>query len=161
MENKIKLASLKHFQSNCFKVFRRAGFAIDTSSTIFGIIIEMRNVIISAEKEDTILLHKNMGLCAECISNYATINGIELSEALDFSHAKMMEKTLQYDLEYYLEAILEDMTFIKDMNEDLRISFIQKCWVSLFPIEYGNDYLKIDRILKTVVSDNKIKFPQP
>jgi len=157
IEEKVKL--LNSFQATCFKAFRSIGFTGDNATTIFGIIIEMRNVILAAEKEDTILLHKHMGLCAEMLANYATINSIVLEEAVaHFTHRKMTDLTTDLDLEYYLEKIKDDMTFVKDMSEDSKTEFIQKCWVCIFPEDYCDDFLKIDRILKVVMNNNKIKL---
>jgi hypothetical protein len=161
MKKEEKIKSLIFFQSNSFKYFRRIGFSGEIASSVFGIIIEMRNIILAAEKEDTILLHKYMGFCAEALANYATINDVRLDEALlSLSHSDMTVMTQDLDLEYYLEQIRDDMTFVKDMAQNKKVEFVQKCWVCIFPEDYCEDFIKIDRILKTIVADNKIKYPQ-
>jgi len=156
-----KIKSLIFFQANAFKAYRSLGFNAETANILFGIIIEMRNLVVASEQEDTILLHKHMWLCAEFLANYATINGIKLSEAIGhLSHEKMTITTDGVDLESYLEKIKDDLSFVKDMSEDDKIEFIQKCWVCIFPEEYHDDFIKIDRILKILIEDNKIKYPQ-
>lgn len=153
--------SLTFFQANCFKAYKSLGFTADNANTIFGIIIEMRNLVISAENQDTILLHKHMGLCAEVVANYATINSIKLSEAIgNKTHQAMSSKTELLDLEFYLEKIKDDLAFVKDMSDGEKTEFVQKCWVCIFPEEYHDDFIKIDRILKMTIEDNKIKYPQ-
>jgi glycosyltransferase involved in cell wall biosynthesis len=160
MKEEDKIKSLVYFQSNCFKAYRTLGFHADNTNTLFGIIIEMRNIVKAAEKQDTILLHKFMGTCAEYIANYATINGIDLKRIIRKSHISMTEKTEFTELEDYLEKIKNDLAFVKDMHEEEKEEFIQKCWVCVFPEEYHEDFIKIDRILKSTIEDNKIKYPQ-
>jgi len=161
MTEENKLNSLEQFQKNCFKAYKTLGFSADNSNIVFEIIIQMRNLVVSAEAQDTILLHKHMGLCAEAIANYATVNSIKLKIAISKnSHQKMFLDTDSLDLEYYLEKIKNELAFVNDMEDSEKIGFIQKCWISVFPEEYHDDFLKVDRILKTVIEDNKIKFPQ-
>jgi len=161
MKEEEKIKSLVFFQANCFKAYRTLGFTADNSNTIFGFIIEMRNLVVAAEANDTILLHKHMGLCTEVLANYCTINSIRLCDAIGkVDYNEMVLKVELLDLEYYLEKIKDDLSFVKDMSESDKIEFAQKCWISIFPEEYHNDFLKIDRILKTTIEDNKIKYPQ-
>lgn len=161
MKDEEKIKSLVFFQSNCFKVHRNIGFNADNANAIFGIIIEMRNIVVAAENQDTILLHKHMGFCAQALSDYATINSIKLSDVLiDSSHEEMTYKTQGLDLEFYLEKIKDDLSFVKDMSDDEKIEFIQKTWVCIFPEDYHNDFIKVDRILKSTIKDNQIKYPQ-
>ena len=101
-----------------------------------------------------------MGACAEHVSNYATVNSIKLSEAIHKEIIKEEMESSVNDLEHYLEQIKNDMSFVKDMKDSEKIEFIQKCWVSIFPEEYSIDFIKIERILKSTIEDNKIKFPQ-
>ena len=158
-EQEIK-TTLASFQKEAFKAYKTLGFNVDNANTIFGIIIGMRNLVLAAEAQDTILLHKFMGACAEHLSNYATVNSIKISEAI---HKGIIEEEIEAsvnDLEHYLEQIKNDMSFVKDMKDSEKIEFIQKCWVSIFPEEYSIDFIKIERILKSTIEDNKIKFPQ-
>jgi hypothetical protein len=159
LQNKVK--SLTHFQSNSFKTYKTLGFNADNANVVFGIIIEMRNLICAAESQDTILLHKHMGICASFVANYATINSLKLSSVFgDYSHYEMEDITSTVDLEYYLTKIKDDLSFVKDMKEDDKKEFIQKCWVCIFPDEYHDDFIKIDRILSANIEDNKIKYPK-
>lgn len=160
MKQEEQIKALKAFQKNAFKAFRTLGFGSDNTNTIFGIIIEMRNLVLAAEAQDTILLHKFMGLCSEHVANYCTVNSLQLECVIDQSHALIEEKTSLTDLEHYLELIRNDLSFVKDMPESEKIEFVQKCWVCIFPEEYCEDFIKIDRILKGVIEDNKIKYPQ-
>ena len=161
MKDEEKIKSLVFFQANCFKSHRSLGFNIDNANAIFGIIIEMRNIVVAAENQDTILLHKHMGLCSQSLSDYATINSIKLSDVLpNNSHEKMTERTQGLDLEFYLEKIKDDLSFVKDMSDDEKIEFIQKTWVCIFPEDYHDDFIKVDRILKKTIEDNKIKYPK-
>lgn len=160
MKEEQKITILNKFQTKSYSSFRSLGFSADTSNTIFGIIIEMRNIVLSAEKEDTILLHKHIGLCTEHLANYATANDIKLSDAVLENYHLMVEKTEAIDLEEYLEKIKDDLTFTQDIKEHDKIAFIQKCWISIFVDDYHDDFIKIERILKRVIEDNKIKFPQ-
>jgi hypothetical protein len=161
MKDEEKIKSLVFFQSNCFKAHRSLGFNADNANAIFGIIIEMRNIVVAAENQDTILLHKHMGLCSQALSDYATINSIKLSDILiNTSHEEMTYKTQGLDLEFYLEKIKDDLSFVKDMSEDEKIEFIQKTWVCIFPENYHDDFIKVDRILKSTIKDNQIKYPK-
>jgi hypothetical protein len=158
MEEKTKI--LTFFQKDCYPYFRSVGFLADNANVIFNIIIEMRNVCVAAEKEDTILIHKHMGLCAESIANYATINDLKLSEVLsNHTHNDMEIITSGLDLEHYLEKIKNDLSFVKDMSQSEKAEFVQKCWISLFPPEYHDFFIKISRILNATIQDNKIKNP--
>lgn len=155
----MKQPILELFQNECFKTFRSLGFSADNANTIFDIIIEMRNIYVSAKKKDTILLHKHMGLCIGAISNYATVNDINLAQVItERTYSEIEEATGYIDLEFYLEKIKDDLSFVKDMDDVHKIEFIQKCWVCTFPEEYHNDFLKIERILKNTIQDNKIKY---
>lgn len=161
MKDEERQKSLIFFQANCFKCYRRLGFNADNVNTIFGIIIEMRNIVVAAENQDTILLHKHMGLCAEALANYSTTNGIKLSDAVGKdSHESMTLNTSSLDLEYYLEKIKDDLSFVRDMSENDKIEFVQKSWVCIFPEEYHEDFIKVDRVLKKTIEDNKIKYPE-
>ena len=62
-------------------------------------------------------------------------------------------------MEYYLEKIRDDLSFINDMHSEDKREFIQKCWVSIFPDEYHDEFIKVERILVANVEDNKIKYP--
>lgn len=159
MKNEEQVKTLKDFQKNAFKAYKTLGYNSDNSNTIFGIIIEMRNLVLAAEKQDTILLHKFMGLCTEHVANYCTVNSIDFSKVIDKSHALIEEQTSMTDLEYYLEQIKNDLSFVKDMKESEKIEFVQKCWVCIYPEEYCEDFIKIERILKANIEDNKIKYP--
>lgn len=161
MKKEEKEASLKTFQALSFKGYKTLGFSADNANIIFGIIIEMRNIILAAEKEDTILLHKHMGDCASFVANYSTVNSVLLQKAVsNLSHLEMTEMTEQLDLEYFLEKIKDDLSFVKDMKEEDKIEFVQKCWVCIFPEDYHDDFIKVDRILKRNIEDNKIKYPE-
>lgn len=159
MNEENKLKALNVFQQNAFKGYRTLGFSADNANTIFGIIIEMRNLVLAAEAQDTILLHKHMGLCTEVLANYATINSIKLEVVVYKSHEEITKTTVLTDLEHYLEQIKNDLSFVKDMKDEDKIEFVQKCWACIFPEEYCDDFLKIDRILKSTIEDNKIKYP--
>lgn len=160
MKNEEQIKVLKDFQKNAFKAFRSLGFNSDNSNTIFGIIIEMRNLVLAAEQQDTILLHKFMGLCTEHVANYCTVNNLKLECVIDKSHALIEEKTSLTDLETYLQQIKDELSFVQDMKDSEKIEFIQKCWVCIYPEEYCEDFIKIERILKATIEDNKIKYPQ-
>jgi hypothetical protein len=161
MKNEDIIKTLNYFQSNAFKTYKSLGFGADNANIIFGIIIEMRNLVTAAEAEDTILLHKYMGECANYIANYAVVHSLKLSEVLTKkSHSEMAEATDLVDLEYYLEKIKDDLGFVKDMQENEKIEFIQKCWICTFPEEYHDDFIKTDRILRANIEDNKVKYPQ-
>ncbi len=159
LEQKQKLLTI--FQSNSFKTHKTLGFTADTTNVVFSIIIEMRNLVCAAEKSDTILLHKHMGICAGIVANYATINDLKIANVLgDYLHSEMEFTTTNLDLEYYLEKIRDDLSFVKDMKESDKIEFIQKCWISIFPEDYHDDFIKVGRILVANVEDNKIKYPK-
>lgn len=160
MKQEEQIKALKAFQKNAFKAFRTLGFGSDNTNTIFGIIIEMRNLVLAAEQQDTILLHKFMGLCSENVANYCTVNDLKLECVVDKTHALIEEETSLTDLEEYLQKIRQDLSFIQDMKESEKIEFVQKCWVCIFPEEYCEDFIKIDRILKATIENNKIKYPQ-
>lgn len=161
MKEEEKKKSLTNFQALSFKTYKTLGFNADNANTIFGVIIEMRNLVLAAEKEDTVLLHKHMGECAAYVANYATINSISLAKAIgSFGHLQMTEKTEMLDLEYYLEKIKDDLSFVTDMQEKDKEEFVQKCWVCIFPEDYHDDFIKVDRILNTNIEDNKIKYPE-
>lgn len=160
MKQEEQIKTLKAFQKNAFKAFRTLGFNSDNTNTIFGIIIEMRNLVLAAEQQDTILLHKFMGLCSEHIANYCTVNNLKLECVVAKSHALIEEQTSLLDLEHFLQLIKDDLSFVTDMKESDKIEFVQKCWVCVYPEEYCEDFIKIDRILKGAIEDNKIKYPQ-
>lgn len=160
MKQDEQIKALKTFQKNAFKAFRTLGFNSDNTNTIFGIIIEMRNLVKAAEMQDTILLHKFMGLCSEHVANYCTVNNLKLECVVDKSHALIEEQTSLIDLEEYLQKIKEELSFVQDMKDSEKIEFVQKCWVCIFPEDYCEDFIKIDRILKATIHDNKIKYPQ-
>jgi ABC-type transport system involved in Fe-S cluster assembly fused permease/ATPase subunit len=161
MKLKDKVTCLDYFQRNAIKTYASLGFTNDISNVIFGIIIGMRNLVVAAEQQDTILLHKHMGTCAWYIANYATINNLKIAVIIGGStYEEMEEETNEIDLELFLQHIKDDISFVKTMSYELKIQFIHKCWISLFPSYYDNDFIKIDRILKTNIQDNKIKYPE-
>lgn len=161
MNQEEKEKALVFFQANCFKCHRTLGFNVDNANSIFGIIIEMRNIVVAAEQRDTILLHKHMGLCAEALANYASTNSIHLKDAVgQETHESMTANTSALDLEFYLEKIRDDLSFIKDMTEEEKTEFIQKTWVCIFPEEYHDDFIKVERILTKAIKDNEIKYPE-
>lgn len=159
MKQEEQIKALKAFQKNAFKAFRKLGFNSDNANTLFGIIIEMRNLVKAAEMQDTILLHKFMGLCGEHVANYCTVNNLQLECVAAKSHALIEEQTSLIDIEEYLQKIREELSFVQDMKDSEKIEFVQKCWVCIFPEEYCEDFIKIDRILRATIEDNKIKYP--
>lgn len=152
--------SLNDFQVDSFKGFTLMGFNLDIPNVIFGIIIEMRNIVLSAEKRDTILLHKYMGLSAQNIANFAEINNLKLSEVILENYKKMEERTAFLDLEYFLELIRKELSLVNEMAIEDKKLFLQKCWICTFIEEYHNDFLKTHKILKQSIEDNKIKYPE-
>jgi len=155
-----KLTAIKKFQISSFKPCKTLGFYADTANVIFSIIIEMRDIVNAAEQQDTILLHKRMGICASSIANYATVNSLKLIDALrNYDYGELEQATEGYDLEDYLKKIKDDLSFFRDMKESEKIQFIQKCWISVFPDEYHDDFIKVERILNNTIEDLKIKSP--
>jgi hypothetical protein len=160
MEKTKKEKAFILFQNNAAKTYSSLGYSADISNCILGIIITMRDIVLSAESRDTILLHKHMGECAWYIANYASANNIKLADILsDFDYTSIESKLELSDLESYLQMIKDDLSFVKEMSESEKKEFIQKTWVSLFPEDYYTDFLKTDRILKTKTQEDKIKFP--
>lgn len=153
--------TLDFFQKHAQKTARNINYGTDISSNVLGIMIEMRNICVAAEKEDTILLHKSMGNSAWHIANYASLNGLKLSSIIaDNNYNDMHNETVNFDLEDYLESIKDDLTFQSEMSDNIKESFIIKTWISIFIPEYTNDFIKIDRILRTNVEDNIKKYPE-
>jgi hypothetical protein len=66
----------------------------------------------------------------------------------------MQDETELLDLEFYLEKIKDDMSFVKDMKESERTEFIRSVDFC-FPDEYHNDFIKVERILHGTIVDNK------
>jgi hypothetical protein len=151
---------LTTFQKQSFKIHRPIGFYADTANIVFTMIIEMRNLVTAAETSDTILLHKHIGLCAQAIANYATLNSLKLENCIIEDYQQMMINTDSVELEFFLEKIRDDLSFVNDMSALDKTEFIQKSWIAIFPEEYHNAFLKIDRILKQSIDDNKIKYPE-
>lgn len=161
MNLKDKQESLNYFQTNALKSYISLGFSGDNSNMIFGIIIEFRNMAIAATQQDTILLNKYMGIGVAYVANYASIHNLKLSTILDdYTHYELSDMVADFDLEDYLEKIKDDISFVKTMTDEEKSQFIIKCWVSIFPDVYHDDFIKIDRILKTNIEDNKIKYPE-
>lgn len=161
MDFKNKKDSLDYFQKHAEKTSKQYGYATDISSNVLGIMIEMRNICLGAEKNDTILLHKAMGNSAWHIANYTSLNNLKLSNIVaNKSFDEMWLETHKTDLEEYLELIKDDLTFSSEMSDSDKELFIMKSWISIFISDYTNDFIKVDRILKSNVSDNKIKYPE-
>jgi hypothetical protein len=62
----------------------------------------------------------------------------------------MQEETELLDLEFYLE-IKDDLSFVKERSERT----VHLCLISVFPDEYHNDFIKVERILHGTIVDNK------
>lgn len=154
-------ATLDWFQRMASKTQHCAGFTVDNCSLIFGIIIEMRHIVVAAEKQDLILIHKHFGNCAWYIANYCTLHNMNLAGLISqYSHLELYALTNDEDMEFYLQQVKDDMIFIEDMTPENKIDFMRKCWISTFPDDYHDDFLKVDKILRQHIEDNKIKNPE-
>lgn len=151
---------LDWFQKQASKFYDSLGFNSDNMNTMFGFMVEMKNTVAAAEKSDTILFHKHMGLAAEWIANYCTVHGLKLSKAVDLDFFDMEDEVADLDLEYFFEQIQKELQFKGNMSDDEKIKYVRKMWLSLMNPEYHNDFLKTDRILVTTIKDNEIKYPE-
>jgi hypothetical protein len=105
-------------------------------------------------------MNKFMGTGTWYLANYASLHNLKLDVILDdYKHHELLDGVYNLDLEDYLEQIKDDLSFVKTMSDGDKSNFIIKCWVSIFPDNYHNDFIMIDRILKTNIEDNKIKYP--
>ena len=154
--------TLDWFQKFSEKTFISAGFNIDNCNVVFGIIIGMRNLVVASQKKDLILLHKSMGKVSWYLANYCSLNNLKISEVIaNFSYLELILKVPdEVDLEYFLQKIKDEMSFVQDMSVEDKIEFVQKCWVCIFPKDYHDEFLKIDKILRQHIEDNKIKTPE-
>lgn len=160
MRKEEQLNSLETFQLNASKTYTSLGYSGDIPNIIFGFIIQCSRVIESMEKEDTILLHKHMGLCAWYIANYCTVNKLKLAEIIDEETLQFEMETDENSLEDYLQKIKDDISFNDEMSDKDKINFVRKMYVSTFPEQYHLDFIKVDRILTNTINDTKITQPK-
>lgn len=142
--------SLLNFQSFCEKKSNSMGYSADISQSIFSYIIEMRNIMVAVDNQNTFQMHYAMGAATEAICKFASANRIVIADCLEKrTHTELFQKTSLFDFEHSLSKIKEDLDVSMDiqMSEEEKIEFIQKGFVSIYPESYFNDFLKIDRVL--------------
>lgn len=148
--------SLSNFQKACEKKIIRMGYASEISNSVFSFIVEMRNMMIAVEKRNTHDLHKHMGFATQALSNFASTNNIKLSDCLTRkTFVEIAVETDKFDFEHYLEIIKEDLNVStkSEMNDKDKIKYIQKGFISIFPEDYFNDFIKIDRVFSNHITN--------
>lgn len=142
--------SLLNFQSFCEKKSNSMGYSADISQSIFSYIIEMRNIMVAVDNQNTFQMHHAMGCATEAICKFASANNIIVADCLEKrTYTEIFHETSLFDFEHSLSKIKEDLDVSIDiqMSEEEKIIFIQKAFISIYPESYYNDFLKIDRVL--------------
>lgn len=150
---------LDWFQKNAYRTYIVLGYTTDNFNVLMGMIIEMRNIVVAVEKNDSILMHKHMGICSSYVANYCEINNLKLSNIIDIPHKEMESEVYMYDLEYFMEQMQDEVQVKADMTDEEKYKFVRKVWIAIFPNDYHDDWIKAERILQTLIEDNKIKYP--
>ena len=151
---------LDTFQKYCEQHSVKMGYASDISQSIFSYIIEMRNIMNAVENHNTFEMHNHMVLALQAICNFANSNNILVSDCIvNRTYTELFNDTMNFDFEHSLTLIKEDLDVSKNiqMEEEDKISYVQKGFVSIFPGAYFFDFIKIDRIINLYIeSKNEI-----
>lgn len=141
---------LDAFQVYCEEHSVKMGYASDISQSIFSYIIEMRNIMNAVANHNTFEMHNHMALALQAICNFASANNIVVSDCIvNKTYTELFYETMNFDFEHSLILIKEDLDVSNNiiMEEEEKINFIQKGFVSIFPEAYFFDFIKIDRII--------------
>ncbi len=151
---------LDTFQKYCEQHSVKMGYASDISQSIFSYIIEMRNIMNAVDNHNTFEMHNHMVLALQAICNFANANNILVSDCIvNRTYTELFNDTMNFDFEHSLTLIKEDLDVSKNiqMEEEDKISYVQKGFVSIFPEAYFFDVIKIDRIINLYIeSKNEI-----
>lgn len=152
--------TLINFQANAAKSYSKLGFSADLANTVFGIIINIRNLCKAAEAADSVLMHKYMGVSMWYLANFCEGNFMSLADCIEDNYDDMSFDLLTLELEDFLQQIQNEMTFISERSNEDKKQFVQKCWVTIFDEDYHANFIKIERILSRTIEDEKIKHPE-
>ena len=151
---------LDTFQKYCEQHSVKMGYASDISQSIFSYIIEMRNIMNAVDNHNTFEMHNHMVLALQAICNFANANNILVSDCIvNRTYTELFNDTMNFDFEHSLTLIKEDLDVSKNiqMEEEDKISYVQKGFVYIFPEAYFFDFIKIDRIINLYIeSKNEI-----
>lgn len=156
----ILISSTDKFQKNALKTLPQLGFQNQESYVIYGLIVGMRNLVTSAQMQDSVLLHKHMGICSWYLANYCNAHNIKLSSCITMRYEDMEFHIADRDMEYFIDQFRLEKSFEVELTSADRYDFVRRVWIAIFPMEYHNDFIKIDRIFNTNIEDNRIKYPE-
>lgn len=140
MDNIIDL--LSWYQEQASQQYKKAyiqkdlGYINNNMNCILGISYEMANVVVASDKRDDEMLEKHLGNSMWYLANYATNNGIDLSELIGSVDQRIEHDLLQNFLyEYFLERHRKELIHEDNLScEEVKL-FIRKVFSGIFPAE--------------------------